>query len=118
LKGASRDSSPKDEEICEMAGWDPVRYPHKDKAFFESKMRKAMAEGRRVTSLEGLAVIVFAHKSTSGWEAQLQAIIDAGWVVTASWAIDTERGTPASRAELCRSCLFGASDLPPSRETE
>jgi hypothetical protein len=21
--------SPKEEEICEMAGWDPVRYPHR-----------------------------------------------------------------------------------------
>ena len=34
-----------------------------------------------------------AHKTTSGWEAQLQAMIEAGWIVTASWPIDTERGT-------------------------
>src|SRR5262245_33316539 len=36
-------------------------------------------------------VIVFAHKSTAGWEAQLKAMIEAGWVVTGSWPIDTER---------------------------
>jgi hypothetical protein len=85
-------ASPKDEEVCEMAGWDPVRYPHKDAHWFESKMKAAMSEGRRVLCPSGIGVIVFAHKSTSGWEAQLQAMIDAGWTVTASWPIDTEMG--------------------------
>ena len=89
----TEEASPKAEEICEMAGWDSVRYPHKDKAFFESKMADAMREGRRILKADGLGVVVFAHKSTGGWEAQLQAMIDAGWIVTASWAIDTERGT-------------------------
>jgi adenine-specific DNA methylase len=85
--------APKDEEITEMAGWDPVRYPHKDKAFFEREMGKAMAEGRRVLQPSGIGVVVFAHKSTAGWEAQLQAMVDAGWTMTGSWAIDTEMGT-------------------------
>jgi len=85
--------SPKSEEICEMAGWDSIRYSTKDKAFFEDKMQKAMSEGRRILRPDGLCVIVFAHKTTSGWEAQLKAMLDAGWVVTASWPIDTERGT-------------------------
>src|ERR1039458_6638568 len=38
----------------------------------------------------GLGVVVFAHKSTAGWEALLQALVDADWVITASWPIDTE----------------------------
>jgi adenine-specific DNA methylase len=70
-------ASPKDDEVCEMAGWDPVRYPHKDSRWFESQMKLAMSEGRRVLAPAGIGVIVFAHKSTSGWEAQLQAI--AAW---------------------------------------
>ena len=65
----------------------------KDKAYFETTMQKAMAEGCRILSPEGIAVIVFAHKSTSGWEAQLQAMVDAGWTITASWTIDTEMAT-------------------------
>jgi adenine-specific DNA methylase len=89
----AEDFSPKANEICEMAGWDPVRYPHKDKSFFETKMADAMREGRRILKPNGLGVVVFAHKSTNGWEAQLQAMVDAGWIVTASWAIDTERET-------------------------
>jgi adenine-specific DNA methylase len=85
--------SPKDDEICEMAGWDSVRYPHKNSKWFEERMKTAMAEGCRVLSPDGIGVIVFAHKSTAGWEAQLQAMVDAGWTITGSWPIDTEMGT-------------------------
>lgn len=85
--------SPKDEEACEMAGWDPDRYAHKDSAWFEGQMKKAMAEGQRILSADGIGIVVFAHKSTAGWEAQLQAMVDAGWIVTGSWPIDTEMGS-------------------------
>ncbi|CAN5547319.1 DUF1156 domain-containing protein [soil metagenome] len=85
--------SPKNDEACEMAGWDPIRYAHKDAGWFEQRMKEAMAEGRRVLAPDGIGVVVFAHKSTAGWEAQLQAMIDAGWVTTGSWPIDTEMGS-------------------------
>lgn len=63
----------------------------KDKGFFERTMGEAMSEARRVLQPSGIGVVVFAHKSTSGWEAQLQAMVDAGWTITGSWPIDTER---------------------------
>ena len=50
-----------------------------------------MAEGRRVVEPNGIGVVVFAHKGTEAWESQLQAMIDAGWIIVASWPIDTER---------------------------
>jgi hypothetical protein len=84
--------SPKEDEICEMSGWDPVRYPHKNAAFYEKEMRAAFAEGHRVCSQQGIGVVVFAHKSTVGWETLLSALIESHWVVTGSWPIDTERG--------------------------
>jgi adenine-specific DNA methylase len=65
----------------------------KDKAYYERTMAKAMAEARRVLVPEGVGVVVFAHKTTSGWEAQLQSMIDAGLMITASWPIDTEMGS-------------------------
>jgi putative DNA methylase len=79
--------TPKDDEciVDEAKG--------KDKAFFERAMGQAMAQGCRILKQEGIGIVVFAHRSTSGWEAQLQAIIDAGWMVTASWPIDTEMAT-------------------------
>jgi adenine-specific DNA methylase len=67
--------------------------PGKDKKYFETTMAAAMAEGRRILTPDGIGVVVFAHKSTVGWEAMLQAMIDAGWIFTGSWPIDTEMGT-------------------------
>ncbi len=65
----------------------------KNKAYFEKTMGQAMAESRRILNLHGIGVVVFAHKSTAGWEAQLQAMVDAGWIMTGSWPIDTEMAT-------------------------
>jgi putative DNA methylase len=65
----------------------------KDRAFFETEMRRALAEARRVLGPNGVAVVVFAHKTTSGWEAMLSALLDAGWTVTGSWPLDTEMAT-------------------------
>jgi adenine-specific DNA methylase len=41
----------------------------------------------------GVAVIVFASKTTASWEAILQAVVDAGLVISGSWPIDTEMET-------------------------
>jgi len=58
---------------------------------YEDKMSKAMKEGVRILKPRGIGVVVFAHKSTSGWESHLQSMLKAGWIVTSSWPIDTER---------------------------
>jgi adenine-specific DNA methylase len=65
----------------------------KDGAFFESEMARAFAEGRRVTRDDGVACVVFAHKTTEGWEALLSGMLQSGWTVTASWPITTEMGS-------------------------
>jgi hypothetical protein len=80
---------PKDEEII-------VDRPHrlsrssKDISFYERELARAFAESRRVVRPDGVGCIVFASKSTASWEAILKAVIDAGWIVTGSWPIDTE----------------------------
>jgi adenine-specific DNA methylase len=63
----------------------------KDSAFFESRMAISFAEGRRVTRGDGIGSVVFAHKTTEGWEALLNGIVRGGWVITASWPVATER---------------------------
>ena len=65
----------------------------KDQAFFQRTMTAALVDCRRVLEPSGIGVVVFAHKSTAGWEAQIQAMLDASWVITASWPIDTEMGS-------------------------
>lgn len=83
--------TPKKAELCEMKHWDPVRYPEKDQAFFESGMQRAFAQGRRVLREDGIGSVVFAHKTTEGWEALLSGMIRGGWTITGSWPIATER---------------------------
>jgi adenine-specific DNA methylase len=64
----------------------------KDRAFFENAMADAFLEGRRLLKSNGIGCVVFAHKTTEGWEALLSGMIKSGWVITASWPIATERG--------------------------
>jgi putative DNA methylase len=82
--------TPKEGEIVQLSERNPI-YAKKTREHFEALMKEAMAEGRRVLEPKGIGIVVFAHKSTTGWETQIQAMIDAGWMVTASWPIDTER---------------------------
>jgi putative DNA methylase len=63
----------------------------KDRSWFEEKMARAFAEGRRVLREDGIGSVVFAHKTTEGWEALLNGMIRGGWTVTGSWPIATER---------------------------
>lgn len=80
---------PKDEEIV-------VDRPHElsdsthDIAFYERELTKAFSEGRRVLRPDGIGTVVFASKTTASWEAILKAVVEAGWIITGSWPIDTE----------------------------
>ncbi len=65
----------------------------KDRAWFEDTMAKAFAEGRRVLKEDGIGSVVFAHKTTEGWEALLGGLIRGGWTITGSWPISTEMAT-------------------------
>jgi putative DNA methylase len=62
----------------------------KDRAFFETRMGRAFADGRRILSDDGVGAIVFAHKTTEGWEALLSGMVSGGWVITGSWPVATE----------------------------
>jgi adenine-specific DNA methylase len=63
----------------------------KDRIFFEEAMGRSFSEGRRVLRDDGIGCVVFAHKTTEGWEALLSGMIHGGWTITASWPIATER---------------------------
>ena len=65
----------------------------KDRVWFEETMAKVFAEGRRVLHEDGIGSVVFAHKTTEGWEALLAGMIKGGWTITGSWPIATEMGS-------------------------
>jgi adenine-specific DNA methylase len=79
---------PKSQEIVA----NPIRQggQHKGKAFFESMLKKSFQEIYRVLKPNGIATIVYAHKSTSGWETLINSLLDSGLVVTGAWPINTE----------------------------
>jgi len=80
--------TPKSEEI--------VTYSHGSegfkggKKFFEDMITKAFEEISRVLKPEGIACIVFAHKSTEAWETIINALLRSGLYLTASWPVHTE----------------------------
>lgn len=88
---ASNSLSPKNREIVQdESKRDNSR--QKDRTWFEERMAEAFAEGRRVLSEEGIGSVVFAHKTTQGWEALLSGMVRGGWTITGSWPIATEMG--------------------------
>ena len=98
-------TSPKRQEIVQLAERNDA-YAYKTKANFERLMTEALMEGRRITVWSGIAVIVFAHKTTDAWETMLQSVITAGWTIVASWPIDTER---QGRLRAMGSAVLGSS---------
>jgi len=79
---------PKSQEIVA----NPVRQGNSKKAkeFFETMLIKSFQEIHRVLKRNGIATIVYAHKSTEGWETVINALLDSGLVVTSAWPINTE----------------------------
>ena len=79
--------TPKSKEI--------VAYTHdksweEGKQFFEDMLKKSFQEINRVLKPNGIATIVYAHKTTEGWETVINALLDSNLVITASWPINTE----------------------------
>lgn len=80
--------TPKSKEI--------VAYSHLEggfeggKRYFEDMLKKAFQEIYRVLKPNGIVVLVYTHKSTSGWETLINSLLDSGLVPTASWPLDTE----------------------------
>jgi hypothetical protein len=67
-----------------------VNNQQKDSHFFEECISAAFIESKRILDPGGIGCVVFAHKSTEGWEALLTGISKAGLRITSSWPIQTE----------------------------
>ena len=67
----SETKTPKQNEVVQLAERNPA-YSYKTREHFESLMQRSMAEARRFLMPGGIGLVVFAHKSTAGWEVQLR----------------------------------------------
>ncbi len=104
---------PKDEEAVE----NPARFgggkkgEETAKRHYQRLMRAAFGEIHRVLKPEGIAVVMFTHRSTGAWERLIQSLLDAGLYPTASWPVHTEmeasthqRGKGAVRSTVLIAC--------------
>ena len=57
---------------------------------YQHKMADIFAECRRVLKDNGVMTLMFTHKATGAWDALTKGLIDAGFMITASWPINTE----------------------------
>ncbi len=76
------------------------------KHFFESMLKKSFQEIHRVLKPDGVATIVYAHKSTEGWETLINSLLDSGLIMTGAWPLNTEM---ASRLRANESAALASS---------
>ncbi len=73
-----------------------VAYSHQEGGYeagkkrFEEMLTESFKEIYRVLKDDGIACIVFAHKSTEAWESIINALLNSGLYLTASWPVKTE----------------------------
>lgn len=63
----------------------------KTKEKFEAMLSESFVEIYRVLKKDGIAVIVYSHKSTDGWETLINSLLESGLVITGAWPVHTER---------------------------
>ncbi len=75
---------------------------------FEDMIRKSFQEIHRILKPGGIANIVYAHKTAAGWETVINALLESGLTVTASWPINTEMRARlmAQKSAALRSSIY------------
>ncbi len=57
---------------------------------YRERMAAIFAECRRTLKPDGIMTLMFTHKATGAWDALTTGLMEAGFVITASWPINTE----------------------------
>jgi adenine-specific DNA methylase len=112
---------PKDEE----AVVNPARFGGGRKgeqiaqAHYQRLMQKSFAEIHRVLKPDGMAMVMFTHRSTEAWERLIQSLLDAGLYPTASFPVHTEmeasthqRGKGAIQSTILMACRRRPENAP------
>jgi len=60
------------------------------KAAYEQIMGEIFKECRRVVKDGGIMTIMFTHKSQDAWETLTQSLIENGWIISASFPVESE----------------------------
>ena len=55
-------------------------------------LKRSFQEIHRVLKPNGIAIIVYAHKSTAGWETLVNSLLDSGLIIAGAYPLNTEMG--------------------------
>lgn len=90
---------------------------------YQERMAAIFAECRRVIKPNGVMTVMFTHKASGAWDALTMGLVSAGFVITASWPINTEaesslhiKGKSAAKSTIflvCRPRETEAKDSDP-----
>ena len=58
--------------------------------YYQDRMAAIFAECRRTLKQNGILTLMFTHKSSGAWDALTKGLIEAGFLISASWPINTE----------------------------
>ena len=57
---------------------------------YQRRMAAIFRECRRVLKPHGVMTLMFTHKASGAWDAVARGLVEAGFVITASWPVNTE----------------------------
>ncbi len=70
------------------------------KAEYQRLMQEIFEESRRVVKDNGVMTLMFTHKAQDAWETLTRSLIEAGWVITASFPVESEFGYSTHQLNL------------------
>jgi len=82
--------TPKGQELIAYYGSGERRI-NKTPEWYEDGMREAFTEIHRTLENQGISCVMFAHKTTTAWEAVIGGLLNSGLLVTSSWPLHTEQ---------------------------
>jgi putative DNA methylase len=89
---------------------------HRTRVHYDRLIAQAFAEARRVVREDGVVTIVFGHGEPEVWHRLLQAITEAGLVLTGSWPAKTEAGSQQGKANIVTTLTMCCKPAPVNRQ--
>ena len=69
-------------------------------AAYEQRMSEIFAECRRVIKDDGILAMMFTHKTQAAWETLTRALIENGWIISATFPVDSEFAAALNQKDL------------------
>ena len=90
---------------------------------YQERMASIFAECRRVLKPNGVMTLMFTHKATGAWDALTKGLMEAGFIITASWPVTTEsegglhiKNKAAAKSTIFLVCRPRAGDMQTERD--